>query len=123
MQEVTGSSPVFSTKIDQFPRASRRLSGRSPVRARYSPPKSLPFNFYIYIIYSAYLNRYYIGCCENIDKRLQQHNTSRNISTKAGLPWILKHSEIFFTRTDALKREKEIKSKKSRKYIEWLIRS
>jgi putative endonuclease len=33
----------------------------------------------------------------------------------------LKYSEEFQTKTEALKREFEIKKKKNRKYIEWLI--
>ena len=42
-------------------------------------------------------------------------------STKYGSPWIIKYVEQFKTKSAALKREREIKNKKSRKYIEWLI--
>jgi putative endonuclease len=35
----------------------------------------------------------------------------------------MKYTERFETRTEAVKRESEIKKKKSRKYIEWLISS
>ncbi len=37
------------------------------------------------------------------------------------MPWRLVYFEMFETRTEAIKRENEIKSKKSRKYIEVLI--
>ena len=36
-------------------------------------------------------------------------------------PWKLVYTEIFSTRAEAAAREKKIKLKKSRKYIEWLI--
>jgi putative endonuclease len=41
--------------------------------------------------------------------------------TKRGIPWELVYCEKFKTKTEALKREREIKRKKSRKYIEGLI--
>ena len=75
----------------------------------------------MYIIYSEKLDRYYTGHCEDFSKRLIQHNTGLNLSTKRGIPWELKYQEMFDSRNEALKRELEIKRKKSRKYIEKLI--
>ena len=78
--------------------------------------------FYIYILYSGSLDKYYTGSCEDLSERINnRHNAGRNISTKGGIPWILKYSEIFDTRGEAVSREMQIKKKKSRKYIEWLI--
>ena len=79
--------------------------------------------FFVYILYSASSDKYYIGCCGDLSIRINQHNSGRNISTKYGLPWIIKYTEQFETQIEALRREKEIKKKKSRKYIEWLISS
>ena len=79
--------------------------------------------FYTYILYSAKLDRYYIGSCEDLDLRIQQHNTGRNKSTKPGIPWVIKYTESFESRSNATKREMEIKNKKNRKYIEFLIDS
>ena len=42
-------------------------------------------------------------------------------STKFGISWELVHKEEFNTRSDAMRREREIKLKKSKKYIKWLI--
>jgi len=43
-------------------------------------------------------------------------------STKGGAPvWEIRYTETVPDRTAALKREYEIKKKKSRNYIEWLI--
>jgi putative endonuclease len=54
---------------------------------------------------------------------LQKHNLGGTASTRPGRPWKLVYTETLQTKTDALVREKQIKKKKSRKYIEWLIRS
>ena len=77
----------------------------------------------LYIIYSKKLDKYYTGSSDNPEKSLQQHNWKRSPSTKAGVPWELVYSEKFSTRSEAVKREYEIKRKKSRKYIEFLINS
>ncbi len=77
--------------------------------------------YFTYILYSQKNDKYYVGSCENIDIRLnERHNAGRNSSTKSGIPWMLKYSEIFPPRAEAVRREMEIKNKKSRKYIEWL---
>jgi putative endonuclease len=81
-------------------------------------------SFYIYIIYSEKLDKYYTGSSQNILIRLNdQHNAGRVISTKPGIPWVLRYKEVFETRIEAVRRETQIKKKKSRKYIEWLISS
>lgn len=79
--------------------------------------------FWVYILYSAGLNKYYVGYTENVANRLQQHNAGLSSFTAKANDWILKYSEKFETREAAHTRELEIKRKKSRKYIEWLIES
>jgi putative endonuclease len=76
--------------------------------------------FYIYII-SQKLDRYYIGQTSNIEERLISHLSGISKYTSISNDWQLAYSELFVTRTDSIKRENEIKKKKSRKYIEWLI--
>jgi putative endonuclease len=76
---------------------------------------------YVYIIYSQKLNKYYIGYSTDLEKRLTEHNSSKSSFTAKASDWVLKYSESFSNRESAMKREKEIKSKKSRKYLEWLI--
>lgn len=67
---------------------------------------------------------YYLGSCENIDLRIyRQNNKSGAATTKKARDWQLMYKEVFDTRVLAEKREREIKNKKSRKYIEWLISS
>ena len=79
--------------------------------------------YFVYILYSEKTDRYYIGSTSDIDKRLLKHNLGGTASTRPGRPWKIVYTETLDTKTDALKREKDIKKKKSRKYIEWLISS
>lgn len=79
--------------------------------------------YFIYILYSQKLDRYYTGSTSDIDKRLIRHNAGATKSTKAGRPWEAVYSEEFNTKEEALNREKYIKKQKSRKYIEQLVNS
>jgi len=78
--------------------------------------------WYTYIIYSEKINRYYVGITDNLEWRLERHNAGWRKYTKRGIPWQLVYTEEYQTKTDALKREHDIKKRKSRKYIEELIK-
>jgi len=74
-----------------------------------------------YILYSNKLDRYYIGHTNDIAVRLIQHNSGISTYTAKASDWVLVHTEMFLTREGAREREIQIKKKKSRKYIEWII--
>ena len=80
-------------------------------------------HYSVYIIYSVKLDKYYIGYTENIATRLSQHNAGISTFTAKATDWVMKYSEAFANREEAQQRELEIKRKKSRKYVEWLIAS
>jgi putative endonuclease len=80
-------------------------------------------NFWVYIIYSLSLDKFYVGYTTDLEKRLTEHNTGISTFTSKATDWELKLSEAYQTREKAMKREKQIKTKKSRKYTEWLINS
>ena len=77
--------------------------------------------WYVYIIYSKKIDRYYVGYTDDLEWRLERHNSGWGKYTRRGVPWKLKYTESFERKTEAIKREREIKKKKSRKYIEKLI--
>ena len=77
--------------------------------------------FTMYIIYSPSLDKFYIGYTSDLQKRLKEHNSGISDFTSVATDWELKYNELFSDRKSAMNREKEIKKKKSRKYIEWLI--
>ena len=79
-------------------------------------------DYFVYILYSSNLDAYYVGSTQNLGDRVHQHNKkSGSKFTKHAKDWKIVYSESYDTRSEAQKREYEIKKKKSRKYIEWLI--
>lgn len=67
-------------------------------------------SYYTYILKCAD-NTLYVGATNNLDKRLIQHNTSKQGAhyTKIRRPVILVHSETFETFRESRKREAELK--------------
>ncbi len=96
-------------------------------RSRYKKSDEIHHSFifikmyYVYILYSRTKDRYYVGYTHNIELRLSKHNAGATPSTRGGRPWELVYSEEYIDKSSALFREREIKSKKSRKYIEHLV--
>ena len=77
--------------------------------------------FFVYILQSLRDFSFYVGQCNDLDRSMSKHFDGLSKYTASKRPWRLVYFEMVSSRTDALKREKEIKSKKSRKYIEQLI--
>jgi putative endonuclease len=77
--------------------------------------------YFVYILYSKRIDKYYIGCTENLSKRLEDHNAGLSNFTSKGVPWVRVYFEQLDTLSEARKHEMEIKKKKSRKYIEFLV--
>ena len=72
---------------------------------------------YVYVLYSAEFDRIYIGMTNNLERRIHEHNTGQNKSTKAYLLWKHIYSEVFENRMEARKREKYLKSFRGRTFI------
>ena len=79
--------------------------------------------YYVYIIKSLKDGSYYVGSTQDLDSRLERHNQGRSLYTKSKHPWDLVYSEEFPNRSSALKRENEIKRRKSKGFIENLVRT
>jgi len=77
--------------------------------------------YFVYILESLSSGRYYVGSTRDIWRRLGQHNSGKTTSTRNDRPWKLVYFEQFQSMSDAIKRERQIKSRKSRIYIENLI--
>ncbi len=72
---------------------------------------------YVYILKSCLDNNWhYVGSCTNINKRFEQHNKGRVISTKSRQPLKLIYFEYYQTVGEARKREYFLKSPKG--YLE-----
>jgi len=67
----------------------------------------------VYILQSLKNHRYYIGHTKNLEERIKRHNNGRVKSTKSGSPWKIIYTESFDGKSDACRREAEIKKYKS----------
>ncbi|OGO53102.1 MAG: hypothetical protein A2148_05370 [Chloroflexi bacterium RBG_16_68_14] len=76
---------------------------------------------YVYILESVSAGRYYIGCTNDLERRLREHNNGKSTSTKALRPWRLAYSQYFETLTEARQREQYLKTQKSRVLLTKLI--
>ena len=75
----------------------------------------------VYILQSDTSGRFYVGSAEDVSERVREHNAGVSQYTRHRGSWRLVYSRAFASRSEAMKREYEIKSMKSRKYIEDLI--
>ena len=79
--------------------------------------------YYVYILYSEMIDQFYVGHTSDLENRLFRHTNSGSKATKKATDWIIVYKQPFETKAGAYRREVDIKNKKSRKYIEWLINS
>ena len=78
----------------------------------------------VYIIYSANLDRYYIGFTSDLmDTRLRKHLANHKEFTGKHADWTVVYTEEYNSKKVAIQRERQIKSWKSRFQIEKLVRS
>ena len=77
--------------------------------------------YWVYILQSETTGKTYVRQTDNLERRLTQHNdptfrltlyTKRNPG-----PWKLIHSEEYPTRSDAMRREKWLKSGQGREWV------
>ena len=95
IEEVVGSNPIGSTNF-------------IPV-------------YYLYILQSEATSRFYIGQTQDVTERLAYHNANYSKSLKNRGPWRLVHTEQYKTRSEAMVRERQLKSWKDRRMIQKLL--
>ncbi|PWH83467.1 excinuclease ABC subunit C [Algibacter marinivivus] len=78
-------------------------------------------SYYVYILYSSKLNKYYVGSSEDVNIRLDKHLQSHKGFTGKAKDWVLKYTETYDSKSESIRREFQIKKWKSRKMIESLI--
>ena len=64
---------------------------------------------YVYILKSKKDNKLYIGSTNNLDRRLEEHNSGKVFSTKSRFPFELFYYEAYKSEKDARYREKNLK--------------
>ncbi|MEM6345204.1 MAG: GIY-YIG nuclease family protein, partial [Bacteroidota bacterium] len=85
--------------------------------------------FYVYILYSASSDKFYVGYTHDVEARLNDHNQGSRSNQSAKYtfkhrPWELKAKFCLGEdRSQAIRTERYIKRQKSRKFIQQLIDS
>lgn len=78
--------------------------------------------FTVYVLFSETYNKIYIGYSSNMEERLKSHN---ELATKGWTvkfrPWKLIYTKTFDTKSEAMKREKQLKTARGREFIWQLI--
>ena len=75
---------------------------------------SRPDLYHVYVLRSGKTGRFYTGSCEDLDKRLAQHNVGQSKATRHGTPWQLVYHEDLATRAEAVQRERYLKTGRGR---------
>ncbi|WP_409416468.1 GIY-YIG nuclease family protein [Flavobacterium sp. PS2] len=78
--------------------------------------------FVVYILYSEKFNKNYTGYTSNLIERFKSHNflETKGYTIKFR-PWEVIHVEFFSSKSEAMKREKYLKSGIGREFIKNLI--
>jgi putative endonuclease len=77
---------------------------------------------YVYVLQSEQDDYLYIGCTNNLKNRLAEHNAGQNESTKSKKPFKIIYYEAFLDKNDAYAREKVLKQKWGRKFLERVLK-
>ncbi|MHB8904610.1 MAG: GIY-YIG nuclease family protein [Melioribacteraceae bacterium] len=79
--------------------------------------------YYIYVLQSAIDKHFYVGYTTDIPRRIKEHQLRKVFSTKNRLPFELVYWEGCLNQTDALLREKYLKSSWGKRYIKNRIKN
>ena len=78
--------------------------------------------YYVYLLHSQKIDKYYIGQTNNLEDRLIRHNGNRCRSTKNKGPWKLVGYKSCYTRYQAVQIERKLKAlKKKDKLIKYFL--
>ena len=115
----------FALTIQYFAVALRQPAEVDLLAGRQGDWLAIHLNMYfVYAIYNQKHNKIYVGQTRNLQERLDLHNKkmfNNSYTSRYGGKWILIYSEKINTRTNALVREKQLKSFRGRQFIKKFI--
>ena len=77
--------------------------------------------YYVYILQSKKDSELYVGCTNDLKRRLKEHNDGLVFSTKGKHPYAIIHYEAFLHKKDAFLREKWLKTGWGRNQIKKIL--
>ena len=78
--------------------------------------------YYVYILLSLKDKKFYIGFTNDLKRRLKEHNSGKNTSTKLISPFQLLYYEAHLSKADAMKRERYFKTTKGKSTLRQMLR-
>ena len=79
--------------------------------------------YYVYILLSSKDKKFYTGYTENLKLRFEEHQKGRVVSTKDRKPFQLIYSEACLNRSDAMRREKYLKTHLGKMFLKNRLKS
>ena len=76
--------------------------------------------YWVYVLRSKALSRRYVGSTDDLGARLARHEAGLVFATAPYRPWVLVHSETFGTRSEAMRRERFLKTGRGREFLKKL---
>jgi putative endonuclease len=73
--------------------------------------------WYVYVLESAKDKHWYVGCTNNLNERIIEHNSGKVYATKSRRPLFFIYCEISLNKYDTYRREKYLKSGMGERYI------
>jgi len=77
--------------------------------------------YYVYVLKSLSCGKHYIGSTGNLENRIEAHNSGLSSYTKGRMPWILVYKEKYSSRSEAMRRERFLKSGKGREELKNIL--
>ena len=79
-------------------------------------------DYWVYILYSSPLDRFYKGQTSDIDQRIYRHNHGHEKSTKSGSPWLLVWKTSKSSRREALLLEAKLKHLSRERLLDFMFK-
>lgn len=76
----------------------------------------------VYVLRSKVNDSFYVGCTNEIKRRLEEHNSGMSQSTKSKKPWKLIFFEAYIDSEDAYRREKYLKTSQGMRLLKRMLK-
>ena len=73
--------------------------------------------YQLYVLKSKITKKSYVGITDNLERRLNEHNSGKHLYTKRYLPWEIVYTEECRSIADAIIKEKHYKSTTGRRAL------
>lgn len=85
-------------------------------------PDAIMKFYYVYILQSKSKEFLYVGCTQDLKRRLKEHNNKEELSTKHYAPLELIHYEAYKSKKDAYRREAYFKTTKGKTTLRTMLK-